>query len=108
MRRYYLLVTITFFCITSYANICTKLTGKWTGDWQDEKNHIFTAQLDLIFQDKLQGEFRLVNGDMGEVNGKCYALSDKEAYIILDKSKPLNNLCRGTLIQENKKFFIHF
>jgi len=96
------------FCL---ANICTQLPGSWEGQWEDQQHRLFNAQLELRRQGDhmhFDGQFTLSDGSAGTLQGKCLPVSAKEAYLSLRKDAPWYNPCRGTVLQVDKIFMIHF
>jgi len=98
------------FSTVSFANICDKIAGHWSGSWEGSQHTVYEATLDISQSDNnsFYGIYAMSNGSANKFSGICQPLSPDEAYLNLPNSAPLDNTCRGLLIQTNNKVAIHF
>lgn len=93
----------------SFATPCDTLPGTWFGNWADQTNHSFRARLQIKqnSHNTFNGKFYLSNNSDGPLHGICKAINSNEAVLTLGEDPPLNNPCRGLLLQTNQTLDLH-
>lgn len=110
MPRILIFSFLSFLSSMALAFDCSNILGNWVGSWENESHHLFQAVINIETADKNNfiGEYRLSDGSTGGLHGKCNAINENEIYITLKQDAPLNNPCRGLLLNWKDQSLLHF